>query len=129
MKLEEKGKFSPPPVLNKYAQSVSNEIQKWKNIITATHWDLYDNTQVDGADFYVGKEELGHIHLNGSVHLTTSEELKKFLLGNKFAQSFPYGKNWVQFQIGNMEDVEKAIKLFKLNYERINTSIPELSLK
>jgi hypothetical protein len=130
MKLEEKGKFLPPPVLDKYAQLVSTEIQKWNNIIAATHWYLYDTTQVDGADFYVGEEELGHIHLDGSVHLATSKELKKILLDNKLAQNFPYGKNWVQFQIASKEDAEKAIKLFQLNYERINgISINELNLK
>ena len=119
MKLEEKGKFLPPPVLDKYAQLVSTEIQKWSNIIAATHWHLYDTTQVDGADFYVGEEELGHIHLDGSVHLATSKELKKILVDNKLAQNFPYAKNWVQFQITNKEDTEKAIRMFKLNYERI----------
>ena len=50
------------------AQSVSAEIQSWPGIIAATHWFLYDRTQVDGADFYVGEKELGHIHLDGELH-------------------------------------------------------------
>ena len=119
MRLEEKGKILPPPVLDKYPQMVSAEIQQWANIIAATHWYLYDITQVDGADFYVGEEELGHIHLDGEVHLATSKEVKKVLLDSKLAQKFPYGENWVQFQIGSKQDAEKAIKVFKLNYDRI----------
>lgn len=40
MKLENKGQILPVPVLSKYPQMVSEEIQKWSNIISATHWDL-----------------------------------------------------------------------------------------
>jgi hypothetical protein len=120
MKLEEKGKILPPPVLNKYSEMVSREIQQWQNIIAATHWYLYDTTKVDGADFYVGEEELGHIHLNGEVHLATDKKLKKLLLDNKMAQKFPYGENWVQFHINSKADAERAILLFRLNYKRIN---------
>jgi hypothetical protein len=82
MRLEEKGQILPPPVLSKYPQMVSEEIQKWSNIISATHWDLYDRTKVDGADFYVGKKELGHIHLDGWVHLATNKALAQVMLKN-----------------------------------------------
>jgi hypothetical protein len=119
MKLEEKGKIIAPPVLNKYPQQVSEEIQKWDDIISATHWNLYDRKAVDGADFYVGEIELGHIHLDGSIHLATNAELRDALLKNKLAVKFPYGQNWVMFNIINEADVEQAILLFKLNYERI----------
>ena len=120
MKLEEKGKFLPPPILEKYSQMVSTQIQKWKNIIAATHWHIYDNTQVDGADFYVGEEELGHIHLDGSVHLATNKELKKVFLDKKLAKQFRYAENWVEFKIVSEKDAIKAILLFQINYERIN---------
>src|SRR4029078_10122012 len=57
MRLESKGEIRPPPTLKGPAQSVSREIQSWPRIIAATHWFLYDRTQVDGADFYVGEKE------------------------------------------------------------------------
>ena len=120
MKLEEKGKFLPPPVLDKYPQMVSAEIQKWKHIISATHWDLYDTTKVDGADFYVGEEELGHIHLDGEVHLATNKELKEILVDKKMAKPFRYSENWVVYKIVNETDAIKAIQLFQLNYNRIS---------
>ncbi len=69
MTLEEKGKFAPPPKMTPYPQMVSSAIQQWENVIAATHWDLYDRTKVDGSDFYVGKNELGHIHLDGQGFL------------------------------------------------------------
>jgi len=120
MRLEEKGQILPPPVLSKYPQMVSEEIQKWSNIISATHWDLYDRTKVDGADFYVGKKELGHIHLDGWVHLATNKELSQVILKNKLAEKFPYAQNWVMFSITKKQDVKKAILLFQLNYDRLN---------
>jgi len=120
MRLEDKGQILPPPVLNKYPQMVSEEIQKWSNIISATHWDLYDRTKVDGADFYQGKKELGHIHLDGWVHLATNKELSQAILKNKLAEKFPYAQNWVMFSITKKQDVKKAILIFQLNYDRLN---------
>jgi hypothetical protein len=120
MKLEDKGQILPAPVLSKYPQMVSEEIQKWSNIISATHWDLYDRTKVDGADFYVGKKELGHIHLDGWVHLATNKALAQVMLKNKLAENFPYAQNWVMFSIAKKLDVKKAILLFQLNYDRLN---------
>lgn len=120
MKLEEKGPIVPAPVLSKYPQMVSEEIQTWSNIISATHWDLHDRTKVDGADFYVGKKELGHIHLDGWVHLATNKELSQAILKNKLAEKFPYAQNWVMFSITNAQNVKKAIRLFQLNYDRLN---------
>ena len=120
MKLEDKGQILPAPVLSKYPQMVSEEIQKWSNIISATHWDLYDRTKVDGADFYVGEKELGHIHLDGWVHLATNKELSQVILKNKLAIKFPYVQNWVMFSITNKQSVKNAILLFKLNYTRLN---------
>lgn len=120
MKLKDKGQILPPPVLSKYPQMVSEEIQKWSNIISATHWDLYDKTKVDGADFYVGEKELGHIHLDGWVHLATNKELAQAMLKNKLAVKFPYAQNWVMFSIANKQNVKNAILLFQLNYDRLN---------
>ena len=119
MKLAEKGRIIPPPKLSKFPQQVSTEIQQWDNIIAATHWDLYDNMKPDGADFYVGDEELGHIHLDGSIHLATNQLLKTALLKSKMANNFPYGKFWVCYDILTIKDVEHALFLFRLNYDRL----------
>ena len=122
MTLEEKGLIAPPPTMSAYPQMVSVAIQQWENVISASHWDLYDSAKVDGADFYVGKNELGHIHLDGSVHLATINELRIPLLKNNLAKKFTYGgeyEGWVQFKINNETDVKQAIWLFQLNYERL----------
>lgn len=122
MKLTEKGRIQPPPTMSTYPEMVSKEVQKWKNVISATHWDLYNPNKVDGADFYVGDEELGHIHLNGQVHLATSIELRDILLSKGKAKKIPFGgeyARWIQYQIKDEETAWQAIELFKLNYERL----------
>ena len=117
--LSAKGKFAPPPILDLFAQRVSAAIQTWPDIISATHWHLYRADDVDGADFYVAEDELGHIHLNGEVHLATSLELRKLLLAKNLAKPFPYYASWVQTRIGTAAEAEHALWLFKLNYDRI----------
>ncbi len=119
MTLEEKGAIMPPPELSKFPQQVSKEIQSWKDIIAATHWELYDRTTPDGADFYIGQVELGHIHLDGEVHLATGKELAAVLIKNKLGKKFPYGNDWVTSPIESATDAGHAVWLFKLNYKRI----------
>ena len=121
MKLEDKGPIKPPPALTKFPQQVSTEIQSWKGIIAATHWEIYDKTKPDGADFYVGSDELGHIHLDGEVHLATGSALAAALIKNKLGHKFQYGSDWVTWPVNSAEDAAHAIWLFKLNYRRINS--------
>ncbi len=119
MTLHEKGPIVPPPVLFGHAQSVSAEIRSWADVISATHWDLYRRDRPDGADFYVGDEELGHIHLNGEVHLATGNALCRSLLDAGLAERFPYGSDWVLYTIGSETDAEHALWLFRLAYDRL----------
>lgn len=119
MKLEEKGKIIPPPVLSKFSELVSQEIQKWEEIISATHWEIWDRNQPNGADFYVGELELGHIHLDGSLHIASTKELSQTLIKAELARKFPYGENWIQFKIFDEESVKHAIWLFKLHYNNL----------
>ena len=82
MKLEEKGEIIPPPVLSKYSEIVSQEIQQWPSIISATHWEIWNRNKPNGADFYVGEKELGHIHLDGSIHIPSTQQFAKALINS-----------------------------------------------
>ena len=117
MKLEEKGKIIPPPVLSKYLEIVSKEIQQWLGIISATHWEIRDRNKPNGADFYVGEQELGHIHLDGSLHIPSTSKFSQALIKAGLAQKFPYAENWVQFNISDDKSAAQAIWLFKLHYD------------
>jgi hypothetical protein len=112
MRLESKGEIRPPPRLKGPAQSVSSEIQSWPGIIAATHWFLYDRTQVDGADFYVGEKELGHIHLDGELHLCVTVGLRRRLTEAGLAEALPWAEDCVQAPISNRRDARNALWLF-----------------
>ncbi len=119
MKLAEKGTHIPPPVLSKYSELVSQEVQKWEHIISATHWEIWNRNQPNGADFYVEELELGHIHLDGYLHMASTKEISQALITAGLAQQFPYGKDWVQFKITDKESANHAIWLFKLHYDNL----------
>ncbi len=122
MKLTEKGPIKPAPSLAGPGQKTAETIQSWPTVISATHWDLFNRSRVDGADFYVDEAELGHIHLNGEVHLAAADGLGLALLQQGLVSSLPYGKargDWVSFLIRTDSDAEHAIWLFRLNYDRL----------
>ena len=119
MRLETKGEIRPPPKLKEPAQSVSLEIQSWPGVISATHWFLYDRTQVDGADFYVGEKELGHIHLDGELHLCLTVGLRRRLIAAGLAEALPWAEDCVQAPISSRRDARNALWLFRLGYDRL----------
>ncbi|CAN5427772.1 DUF5519 family protein [soil metagenome] len=119
MKLEEKGSIIPPPVLSKYSEIVSREIQQWAGIISATHWEIWDRNKPNGADFYVGESELGHIHLDGSLHVPSTKKFSKALIKAGLAQKFPYAEDWIQFTISDDKTAAHALWLFKLHYDHL----------
>ena len=119
MRLETKGEIRPPPKLKGPAQSVSLEIQSWPGVIAATHWFLYDRTQVDGADFYVGEKELGHIHLDGELHLCVTVGLRRRLIESGLAEALPWAEDCVQAPISSRRDARNALWLFRLGYDRL----------
>ncbi len=122
MKLEEKGPISPPPQLSEPSEAVSQTIRLWDDIIAVTHWDRVDQTRVDGADFYVGEEELGHIHLNGDLHLATTRAIYHALIKAELALSLPYGSGnnrWVLYRIREFAHRAHATWLFRLCYDRL----------
>jgi len=125
LSLIEKGPVRPAPTLSKHPQRVSSEIQSWPGVVAAAHWNLYWPDVVDGSDFYVGERELGHIHLNGHAHIATTRGLRDRLLKSGEAQTFPWSggyEDWVMYPIGNAADADHAIGLFRLNYERLQSS-------
>src|SRR5256885_14884168 len=108
MRLETKGEIRPPPKLKGPAQSVSLGIQSWRGVISATHWYLYDRSQVDGADFYVGEKELGHIHLDGELHLGLTAGLCRELVEAASAGAVPRGGGWLSAPDSNPRDARDA---------------------
>lgn len=119
MRLEDKGPLAPPPVLRAPLQGIAKEVRAWPRVIAATHWNTYRRTEVDGADFYVGETELGHIHLNGEVHIPLTRSLCDLLVKRNLARPSPWSDAWIEFTCRTRADAEHARWLFRLSYDRI----------
>ena len=115
---EAKGPLAPPPVLGGQVQAVADAIAAWPEVEATTHWHFNDRTRVDGIDFYVGPHELGHIHLDGSMHLATTPELGAELVAEGLAKPFPWAQGWTMAKISHL-GVDAAVAFFRRNYERL----------
>jgi hypothetical protein len=118
MKLSEKGRYAPPPQLKAAAQRVSETLAKWPGVQARTHWLLGDEREVDGADFYLGEEELGHIHLDSEAHVMHARPIAQTLIKAGLARRFPWSAEAVVFEIRTQADVALALWLFQLSYDR-----------
>ena len=118
MKRSSKGPIAPPPQLDGALQTVSRVVETWPNVVSTVHWDLNDHKRVDGIDFYVGDLELGHLHLDGSLHLATNPALGAELIAEGAAKRFPYAKGWVCENVDRIGP-DAMIALIKRNYDRL----------
>lgn len=117
MKRSEKGTFAPPPVLGpEHAQALSETLATWPGLEARTHWFLGDESLVDGADFYVGEEELGHLHLDGEAHIAVGTRLRDALVKAELARPFVYSRAFVTWPVGSPSDRAHAEWLFSLRY-------------
>ena len=114
----DKGPVAPPPTLEGPLGAVADAVRGWPDVIATVHWDLYDPSRVDGIDFYVGEAELGHVHLDGSIHLATDPGLAATLVAEKLARPFRWGRGWVCESVARIGS-DAAIALFRRNYERL----------
>lgn len=119
MPLAAKGPVRPPPTLAGPAGRVAAVIATWPNVVSATHRHLSRRDEVDGADFYRDDAELGHIHLDGEVHLATTEPLRQALVARGLARPFRWLAGWVEASIETEEEADHALWLFDLNRRRL----------
>lgn len=113
----------PLPVLVGLRRQPTEIIRSWPGVHAAIHWDTLDRSRVNGAEFSVNQAALGHIHLDGEVHLATTHALGGPLLRQGLALPAPFGRgtgDWVAFPIRTEADAEQAIWLFQLNYDRLS---------
>ncbi len=117
MKLSEKGTFSKAPILAPpHAQALSETVAQWGNVQARTHWFLADESIVDGVDFYLGQEELGHIHLDGEAHVAVGKDLAKRLKAKALAHPFRWSEAFVTFPVHSEAARDHAAWLFSLRY-------------
>lgn len=114
----EKGPIEPPPVLDGPLREIVDAVAGWPGIRATVHWDLVDRSRVDGVDFYLAEEELGHLHLDGSIHLATNARLGGAMVAEGVARRFRFQQGWVEEDAGTIGP-EAAIVLFRRNYDEL----------
>ena len=127
IQLRNEGPLQPAPRLQGLAQEVSTEVQSWPGIMAATHWQRDDPTRVDGAEFHVKEGgELGHIHLDGEVHLALTKPLRDQLVHLHLARPFVWDQAWVTAPVSSPGEADQAIWLFRLAYDRLGATPAEV---
>ncbi len=117
MKLSEKGRFVPRPTLEGVAERVACSVESWPEVHARTHWELGDETIVDGADFYVGERELGHLHLYAEAHIVMPRSLRDALIAAKLARPFRWSESFVVHRVRTAADAEHVERLFRLAFD------------
>ena len=118
--LRNEGPVQPAPRLRGLAQEVLTAVQSWPRILSATHWQRGNPTGVDGAEFHVEEAgELGHIHLDGEVHLALTRTLRDQLVDLHLARPFVWDKAWITAPVTAPGEADQAIWLFRLAYDRL----------
>jgi Family of unknown function (DUF5519) len=112
----QKGRVIPPPVLDEPLKTVADAITQWPAVTASTHWDPSHPARVDGIDLYFGEEELGHIHLDGRIHLATCPRLGKVLVERGLARPLIYIRGWVEEKVQDI-GAKAAVELFRVNYD------------
>ena len=115
----DKGPIAPPPVLAEPMRAVAEAVGGWSGVVATTHWHLHRRSPADGIDFYLGEQELGHIHLDGSIHLATSPTLGRALIAEGRARPFRHVHGWTEEEIQNI-GADAAVALFRRNYDWIS---------
>lgn len=115
---EAKGPLAAPPPLSGKLKAVADIVTAWGGVEASTHWRFDAPDRVDGVDFYVGSDELGHIHLDGSIHLATTSELMSELVVEGLGRPFRWGRGWTVATIDSL-GVDRSVALFRRNYDRL----------
>ena len=113
-----KGPIAPPPALAGKLKAVADAVAAWPDVEATIHWRFDQPSRVDGVDFYVGSEELGHIHLDGSIHLATTPRLGAELVAEGLAKPFVWARGWTAASIQRL-GVDRSVTLFRRNYDRL----------
>jgi len=95
------------------ADRIRGEVSKWPGVTEAPH-------RFGGVEFRVGRRELGHLHGDHLADLPFPVAVRRELVeaGRARPHHVMPESGWVSFYIRTTDDVDRAIELFRMNYER-----------
>ena len=98
---------------NAAAEHIRATVSSWPNVVAEPH-------RFGGVEFKVGRRELGHLHGGHLVDLPFPKRIHDELIaaGRAEVHHVLPDTGWVSFPIRTEADADRAIELFRLNYER-----------
>lgn len=96
------------------AERIEGEVMGWPGVEERAH-------RFGGVEFRVNGHEIGHLHGDRLADLPFPVRIRKELVaaGKARLHHVLPRTGWVSYPIRGEEDVEGAIELFRLNYERL----------
>lgn len=95
-------------------QLVAGIVKHWDGVEVRPH-------RFGGVEFRVAHREIGHVHVDGVADLLMPVRLRRDLVAAGRAEPHrtqPHS-GWISFRMRTEHDVPAAVKLFRLNYERV----------
>jgi hypothetical protein len=112
----EKGRVALPPRLHSLFQATADAVVALPGVAAQAHWQIGSQTIENGVDFYVGEDELGHIHLDGSAHIPVGDDVVDVVVKARLARRFRWSRAFVEV---DASDKDKTLWLFVLRHAQI----------
>jgi hypothetical protein len=95
-------------------ETIEREVTGWPGVEEKLH-------RFNGVEFRVNGHEIGHLHGDRLADLPFPVRVRRELVAEGKAQLHHVlpRTGWVSYPIRGEEDVEGALELFRLNYERL----------
>ncbi len=95
------------------ADRIRHELTSWPDVTAMPH-------RFGGVEFRAGRREIGHLHGDRLADLPFPRRIRNELVnaGRADPHHVMPESGWVSFRIRTDADVDRAIELFRLNYER-----------
>src|SRR6478672_11806535 len=96
------------------AALIEREVLSWPNVTAHPH-------RFGGVEFQVNQHEIGHLHGDRLADLPFPVRVRRELVtaGRASPHHILPDTGWVSYYLGSATDLAGAIKLFRLNYDRL----------
>lgn len=111
-----------PPGLEEAAVRVATAVASWNDVVTkgrSSSWRTGHEQEIDGVGFYLLEEEIGHIHLDSSVHVSLPTQVSDALDHTDVVRNSRWAHGQVEMSLEEKSDIRIAILLFRLGYELV----------
>ena len=104
-----------------YALKVMEEVRRWPGVEMREHASATTPGESDGVEFRLYGRQIGHVHVDCSLHLPLTKALKEQVVGERLAVPLDFAptSGWAMFTPFSLLDAKQAIWLLRLNYVRL----------